>query len=116
MAAPLERSNVQRMVRSFVGDWEQDGTWVMPNLADALEFMTCEAAEAMDARLRFSSYRRNNKKNVEIEDIAEEIFDTVMMACIALDILGFDLIDVGYYKLEKMDRTTFRKNRDEAQD
>jgi len=68
------------------------------------DFMACESAEAIDARLRMDSkYIRNNPENGEKHKIAVECFDTIMMACTALDILGFDLMEIAQEKLSRMD-------------
>ena len=79
----------------------------MPTLVDCLDFMVTEVAEAIDLRLRRdpTDYIRNTTfpSRPHPERIATEIFDAIMMGCIALDILGFDLMEVAKAKLEKMD-------------
>jgi hypothetical protein len=38
------------------------------------------------------------------EDIGVEVFDAIMMGCIALDLLGLELNVIAQMKLEMMDR------------
>ena len=98
---------IQRLVRDYYTEWQlHGGRWGMPTLPDCLDFMMTEVAEAIDLRLRtMPVYIRNNPSNrPQPSDIATEIFDAIMMGCIALDILGFDLMEVAEAKLEKMDR------------
>lgn len=101
---------IQKLVRDYYTKWEAVHQWRAPNFADCLDFMATEVAEAIDKRLRCSMwnrlpYVRNNESDEEIDliDIATEVFDAIMMGCIALDILGFDLMEVAQAKLEKMD-------------
>ena len=95
---------IQDLIRQHRNTWIVNGDFGMPDLADCLDFMVCEASEAVDARLRMSSrYIRNNPANGERHKIAIECFDTIMMACTALDILGFDLLDIAHEKLARMD-------------
>ena len=80
--------------------------WREPNLADCLDFMATEVAEAIDKRLRMSAdYVRNTAEpRPSPEDIGVEIFDAIMMGCIALDLLGLELDAMARTKLEMMDR------------
>lgn len=95
---------IQELVRLHRDAWIASGDFGMPNLSDCLDFMACEAAEAIDARLRMSErYIRNNPENGEKHKIAIECFDTIMMACTALDILGYDLSEIAQEKLARMD-------------
>lgn len=96
--------NIQELIRFHRNRWIANGDFGMPDLTDCLDFMSCEAAEAIDARLRLSShYVRNNQKDGEYSKVAIECFDTIMMACTALDILGCDLEEVARIKLAEMD-------------
>lgn len=96
--------NIQHLIRLHRNQWIIAQQFKMPNLADCLDFMVCEATEAIDARLRLdNSYVRNNDQDGERIKIAIECFDTIMMACTALDILGYDLEQVARIKLAEMD-------------
>ncbi len=102
-------TNLQDLIKSYYSEWIRREKYVMPNLTDALDFMATEVAEAIDKRLRLYSYVRNNEEAKPTNaEIAEEIFDTIMMGCVALDILNQDLYKVAFKKLEKMDNK--RKN------
>jgi hypothetical protein len=67
--------------------------------------MATEVAEAIDKRLRTSPrYVRNTKKAIPSpSDIGTEVFDAIMMGCIALDLLGLDLETIAREKLARMD-------------
>lgn len=103
--------DIQRLIRSHYEKWQAKNQWVMPTFTDCLDFMVTEIAEAIDLRLRRYglAYVRNNPiagaaQSISFsDDIATEIFDAIMMGCIALDILGFDLEYVAKTKLAKMD-------------
>ena len=95
--------NLQNVIAEYRAKWMQNGKWVEPNLQDAIEFMVTEAVETMEARLRLGNYVRNNPSYVDAEQVAIEAFDTIMMACVVLDILGYDLEEVALKKLEYMD-------------
>lgn len=99
------KMNIQELVRQHRHKWIEVNQYVTPNLADALDFMATEVAEAIEVRLRLSplNYIRNNTKQPTIDDLATEIFDAIMMGCIVLDLLGRDLEDVAKKKLAKMD-------------
>jgi hypothetical protein len=68
--------------------------------------MATEVAEAIDKRLRTSPrYTRNTKKNTPTpEEIGIEVFDAIMMGCIALDLLDLDIEEIAQTKLALMDR------------
>ncbi|MBN1318037.1 MAG: hypothetical protein JXA42_21320, partial [Anaerolineales bacterium] len=86
--------------------WIGAGEWQEPNLTDCIDFMATEVAEAIDKRLRMSAgYVRNHAKPKPTnEDLGVEIFDAIMMGCIALDLLGLELEDIARTKLALMDR------------
>jgi len=96
---------VQDLVREYTKKWEAQGTWAQPNLSEALMWMVTEVGEALDAYLSLNpKWTRNNPKPAPTsEKIAEEIFDAIMMGCLALDRLGADLMEVAQRKLAKMD-------------
>lgn len=95
--------HIQKLVKLYTDVWVKDGKWTNPNLSDCLDFMATEVAEAIDKRLRMSEYYRNNPGPVVTEDdIAEEIWDAIMMGCIALTIMGKDLYTVMEDKLCEM--------------
>jgi hypothetical protein len=98
--------NIQHTVRAHRQKWIEAGQWQDPNLADCLDFMATEVAEAIDKRLRTSAgYVRNHAEPVPSPlDLGTEVFDAIMMGCIALDLLGLDLDEVARLKLEAMDR------------
>lgn len=98
--------NIQALVREHRRRWTAAGQWQDPNLADCLDFMATEVAEAIDQRLRTTpAYVRNRPKPAPpAEEIGSEVFDAIMMGCIALDLLGLDLAEVARRKLERMDR------------
>jgi hypothetical protein len=67
--------------------------------------MATEVAEAIDKRLRMSAgyVRITNKPMPSPKDLGIEIFDAIMMGCIALDLLGLDLNEIAHEKLALMD-------------
>jgi hypothetical protein len=97
--------SIQQKIRQHREKWIAANQWDDPNLADCLDFMATEVAEAIDKRLRTSSrYVRNTDKDVPSpKDIGIEVFDAIMMGCIALDLLGLDLEAVAQEKLALMD-------------
>jgi len=98
--------DIQDVVRRHRKKWIEAKQWNEPNLTDCLDFMATEVAEAIDKRLRLSAnYVRNNEEpEPSPMDIGIEIFDAIMMGCIALDLLDLDLDAVARMKLEMMDR------------
>jgi hypothetical protein len=98
--------DLQTTIREHREKWTGAGQWQDPNLTDCIDFMATEVAEAIDKRLRMSAgYVRNNAKPVPTnEDLGVEIFDAIMMGCIALDLLGLDLEAVARKKLALMDK------------
>lgn len=98
--------NIQERIRLHRQRWEEIDQWQDPDLTDCLDFMATEVAEAIDKRLRTSArYTRNNKKGTPTtEEIGTEIFDAIMMGCIALDLLGLEIEAVAQAKLDVMDR------------
>ena len=100
------RMNIQMRIREHRAKWIEAGQWDDPDLTDCLDFMATEVAEAIDKRLRTSPrYVRNTKENTPTPDeIGIEVFDAIMMGCIALDLLGLDLDAVAREKLGRMDR------------
>lgn len=96
---------IQDLIKQYYTEWESRGEWVTPGLSDCLDFMVTEVAEAIDKRLRWNqhSYVRNHKWGTDARGVAIEVFDAIMMGCIALDILGFDLEEVARDKLQRMD-------------
>ena len=97
-------NDLQSKIAEYRQGWIRKGQYVEPNLTDALDFMVSEVAEAIDKRLRLSNYVRNNDEGCPTkEDIAIEVFDAIMMGCVALDLLGFDLDEVADKKLKIMD-------------
>ncbi len=97
--------DIQNVIREHRNKWIEALEWQDPNLADCLDFMATEVAEAIDKRLRLSaSYVRNSKEDEPSpKDIGIEIFDAIMMGCVALDLLGLDLNLLAREKLELMD-------------
>jgi hypothetical protein len=98
--------NIQEKIRQHRIRWEEIDQWQDPDLTDCLDFMATEVAEAIDKRLRTSPrYTRNTKKDIPTaEEIGTEVFDAIMMGCIALDLLGLNIEDIAQAKLELMDR------------
>lgn len=98
--------DIQEVVREHRRKWMEADQWREPNLADCLDFMATEVAEAIDKRLRMSAdYVRNTvEPRPSPEDIGVEIFDAIMMGCIALDLLGLELDAMARTKLDLMDR------------
>lgn len=98
--------NIQQRIRMHRERWAEIDQWQDPDLTDCLDFMATEVAEAIDKRLRTSPhYTRNTKKDIPTpEDIGTEVFDAIMMGCIALDLLGLDIDRIAQSKLERMDR------------
>lgn len=97
--------NIQELVRQHRQQWIEAQKYVMPDLTDALDFMATEVAEAIEVRLRISpaNYVRNNPSEENINNLATEVFDAIMMGCIVLDILEMNLEMVAKAKLKKMD-------------
>jgi len=97
--------SLQEMVRLHRQKWTEAGQWQDPNLTDCLDFMATEVAEALDKRLRLSAaYVRNNAEPPpSFLEMGIEIFDAIMMGCIALDLLDLDLEEVAALKLHEMD-------------
>ncbi len=97
--------SIQHLIRQHRQKWIAARQWDDPDLTDCLDFMTTEVAEAIDKRLRTSPrYVRNTKKDKPSpKDIGIEVFDAIMMGCIALDILGLDLDSIAREKLALMD-------------
>jgi hypothetical protein len=100
-----EAMSIQDTVRERRRKWIEAEQWQDPDLADCLDFMATEVAEAIDKRLRMSAkYVRNNTEPRPAPmDIGVEIFDAIMMGCIALDLLDLDLDAIAQAKLEMMD-------------
>lgn len=98
--------DIQDTIRAHREQWIAAGQWQEPDLADCLDFMATEVAEAIDKRLRLShGYVRNSAEPVPAPlEIGVEVFDAIMMGCIALDLLGLDLDEVAQLKLQAMDR------------
>jgi hypothetical protein len=99
-------SNIQAVIREHRKKWIEADQWEEPNLTDCLDFMATEVAEAIDKRLRTSpGYVRNTKKPApSAREIGIEVFDAIMMGCIALDILELDLHEIAQEKLIEMDQ------------
>ena len=98
--------DIQATIREHRKKWTEAGQWQDPNLTDCLDFMATEVAEAIDKRLRRSAgYVRNHEKRTPTaEELGIEVFDAIMMGCIALDLLGLDLEEIARIKLQRMDR------------
>jgi hypothetical protein len=101
-----EAMNIQERIRSHRQRWAAIGQWQDPDLTDCLDFMATEVAEAIDKRLRTSDrYTRNTKQDIPTpEEIGTEVFDAIMMGCIALDLLNLDIEEVARTKLVQMDQ------------
>ncbi len=98
--------SIQHLVRRHRQKWIEAGQWQEPNLTDCLDFMATEVAEAIDKRLRTSpGYVRNTSEGKPTAlEMGVEVFDAIMMGCIALDLLGLDLEEVAALKLAQMDK------------
>lgn len=98
--------NIQERIRAHRARWTEIDQWQDPDLTDCLDFMATEVAEAIDKRLRTSPrYTRNTKREIPTaHEIGTEVFDAIMMGCIALDLLGLDIEAIAESKLELMDR------------
>lgn len=95
--------NIQQLIRSYYTQWMQVGQHRLPDLTDCLDFMLTEISEAIELRLRRTPYIRNNPRELPSnKEIGIEIFDAIMMGCIALDILKLDLQEIALEKLEYM--------------
>ncbi len=96
---------LQAVIREHREKWAAAKQWRDPNLTDCLDFMATEVGEAIDKRLRLTDYVRNNAEPPPSpEEIGIEVFDAIMMGCIALDLLELDLDTIARKKLELMDR------------
>ena len=98
--------DIQAVIREHRKKWIKAEQWEEPNLTDCLDFMATEVAEAIDKRLRRSAgYVRNTDKPMPSQkELGIEIFDAIMMGCIALDLLGLDLNEIAQEKLSLMDQ------------
>jgi hypothetical protein len=98
--------DLQAEIREHRKKWIDAEQWEEPNLTDCLDFMATEVAEAIDKRLRMSAgYVRNTDKPIPSpKDLGIEVFDAIMMGCIALDLLGLDLNEIAREKLTLMDQ------------
>jgi hypothetical protein len=98
--------NLQALIRQHRQKWIKAGQWSDPNLTDCLDFMATEVAEAIDKRLRTApQYTRNHTKPIpSAQEIGVEVFDAIMMGCLALDLLDLDLEEIARLKLEEMDK------------
>lgn len=96
---------IQELIRDYYISWIEIGQHKLPDLTDCLDFMMTEVSEAIELRLRRSPYVRNNpREDIPTDrEIATEVFDAIMMGCIALDLLGINLMDIANEKLERMD-------------
>lgn len=97
---------LQQKIRSHREKWLAAGQWQEPDLTDCLDFMMTEVAEAIEKRLRMRpGYVRNHDEpSPSQEELGIEIFDAIMMGCIALDLLDLDLDQLAAVKLDRMDR------------
>ena len=97
--------DIQAVIREHRKKWIEAEQWEEPNLTDCLDFMATEVAEAIDKRLRMSAgYVRNTDKPMPSpKELGIEVFDAIMMGCIALDLLGLDLNEIAQEKLSLMD-------------
>ncbi len=100
------KMNIQTLARQYRERWVEAGQWQDPTLADCLDFMVTEVAEAIDKRLRMSGgYVRNSDKGRPGPvEVGREVFDAILMGCVALDLLGLDLETIARSKLEEMDK------------
>jgi hypothetical protein len=105
-AAETDEGSIQDLIRLHRIKWTRAGQWQDPNLGDCLDFMLTEVAEAIDKRLRLNPiYVRNNvAPEPSAMDIGIEVFDAILMGCVALDLLNLDLREVARTKLGQMDR------------
>ncbi len=100
----MKKQTIQDLVRDHYTRWIAAGQHVLPNIEHCLMFINTEIAEAQDKYLRQQNYIRNNPGDVPTNlDIAIELFDVVMMCCMALDLLDTDLWTVALLKLAEMD-------------
>jgi hypothetical protein len=97
--------NIQELVRKHRTKWIEADQWQEPNLTDCLDFMATEVAEAIDKRLRMSAgYVRNTSQpRPTAVELGVEVFDAIMMGCIALDLLDLELEEIAAMKLRMMD-------------
>ncbi|MGD8604347.1 MAG: hypothetical protein PVF49_07230 [Anaerolineales bacterium] len=97
--------SIQTTIRNHRQKWIAADQWQEPDLTDCLDFMMTEVAEAIEKRLRMRpGYVRNNDEPAPSkEELGIEVFDAIMMGCIALDLLELDLEDIAATKLARMD-------------
>lgn len=97
--------SIQQTIRSHREKWIAADQWREPDLTDCLDFMMTEVAEAIEKRLRMRpGYVRNNSEPAPSkEELGIEVFDAIMMGCIALDLLELDLEQIAATKLTRMD-------------
>lgn len=97
--------DIQELVRQYRERWIAAGQWQDPTLADCLDFMVTEVAEAIDKRLRMTAaYVRNRDEGrPDSLEVGLEVFDAILMGCVALDLLDLDLETVARSKLDEMD-------------
>lgn len=96
--------DLQTLINQHRQKWLTSGKWQDPTLPEALMFATSELGEAFDKFLRLQGgFTRNNEREATEDQLAEEIFDTIMMCVIALDTMGHNLRATALGKLKKMD-------------
>jgi hypothetical protein len=98
--------SLQQLIRSHREKWIAAEQWQDPDLTDCLDFMMTEVAEAIEKRLRMRpGYVRNHDRPAPTKvELGIEVFDAIMMGCIALDLLELDLEQLAATKLKRMDR------------
>ena len=95
---------LQEQIRQYRQAWASRGKWQDPDTGEAIMFALTELGEAADAYLRLKGgFVRNNDREAGRDKLLTELFDTVMMCIIAIDLEGGNLEQVAQDKLYLMD-------------
>lgn len=96
----------QKLVETVCRKWESAGQWTPPNLRDAIDFLSTEVAEVIDARLRLAAgtqYTRSHARVTTLNDIGDELADVIFMALVIYNILGMDAQACFLRKIARLD-------------
>ena len=75
---------MQELTELFLKRWLEAESFVMPkDLDDCIKFIVSESVEAMDALMRVDDpYKRNNPRQVSLDNVDEEVADVIFMAIV----------------------------------
>lgn len=98
--------DLQQYIQNLADEWTKLGQWTDPSLSDCIDFIVEEAGEAHKARIRFLKpfYTRNNPQETTIQDVDEEVADTLIMCLRWFNLRQLDAGGQVLGKLAEMDR------------